>query len=106
MPVGLQIWDSDGRLEVDTTTRLASIIDTAVTSASAESGSRTYDISPTEEISAFGNFSYGIYSHYPKITVTYNAARTTATVAWSYPAPTWTDGVVFKSYGTIYIMVF
>ena len=105
MGAGLQIWDEKGNIEVDTTTRLASIIDTIGLSESNQSGSKVYAINTAEDISAFGNFGYGIYDHYPQITVTYNAARTQATVAWSYPAVTWSDGVVTKKYGTLYVMV-
>ena len=108
MPTGMQIYSPDGYLEIDTTTRIGSILDTIAVTANSQSGAITYPIYANEKITTFGSFTKGLYDHYPQVAVSYDAASSTATVSWNYPAVTWVDNVnplVFKVYGTIYVMV-
>lgn len=107
MPVGLQVWDSDGYLEVDTTTRLGRIVDVIdVNYSDGATGNKSYGIQNTETVVAIDRFDRDAFAYYPLVSVTYNSTGTTAIVSWSYPANTIPSGSnKYRPSGTIIVMV-
>lgn len=107
MPAGLQVWDSDGYLEVDLTTRVGRILDNFdISYTSNPSGSKSYPIQNTETIIAIDRFSRDAFAYYPQVSVTYDTAKTTATVSWFYPSVTIPNGSnKYRASGSVIVMV-
>lgn len=107
MPSGLQVWDSDGYLEVDLTTRVGRVLDSfAISYTNNPTGSKSYDIQNTETLIAIDRFDRDAFAYYPQVSVTYNATKTLATVSWAYPSVTIPSGSnKYRSSGSIIVMV-
>lgn len=97
MPVGIQIWNPDGSLEVDLTSRLLRFIDTIVINGDGVAGSRSYSLSAGEEIVVVPAYRMDAYTFPPRFTV--NGGN----VSWDYHSPLTT--ATRYATGSIFIMI-